>query len=54
MSNPSTVWAQLALPNPAVGGVPFVGSDGATILIDVLNFYWSAGNAQLSHAHRRR
>lgn len=43
MSNPSTVWSQLALPNPANGAMPFVASDAASIIIDVVNFFYSAG-----------
>lgn len=41
MSNPSTIWAQLSLPNPAVGSVPFVFTDGATIVTDVVNFFYT-------------
>lgn len=41
MANPSTIWAQLAMPNPPAGSVPFVLSDGATISTDVLNFSYS-------------
>lgn len=40
MANPSTIWAQLAMPNPPAGSVPFVLSDGATIGTDVLNFWY--------------
>lgn len=43
MTNPSTVWAQLALPNPPAGSLPFVSSDGATIVTDVLNLMYSGG-----------
>lgn len=43
MSNPSTVWAQLATPNPPAGSIPFVTTDGATIITDVLNFAYSGG-----------
>lgn len=41
MANPSTVWASLAVPNPAQGGVPFVYTDNATMIIDVLNLFWN-------------
>lgn len=41
MSNPSTVWSQLSLPNSPVGSIPFVFTDGTTILTDVLNFYYT-------------
>jgi hypothetical protein len=43
----STVWAQLSAPNPAAGGIPFVGSDDASILIDVLNFFFNEDTFQL-------
>lgn len=42
MANPSTIWAQLALPNPPVGSIPYVLSDGATIGTDVLNFNYDS------------
>lgn len=38
MSNPSTVWASLSLPISPVGSIPFVSTDGATIITDVSNF----------------
>lgn len=41
MGNPSTIWAQLAMPNPPAGSVPFVLPDGITIGTDVLNFAYS-------------
>jgi len=44
MSNPSTIWAQLSLPNPPIGAIPFVDSDGATIITDVTYFYYSGPN----------
>lgn len=47
MSNASFVWAQLATPNPAAGSLPFVASDNATIITDVLNFYYDAALEQL-------
>ena len=37
MANPSTVWAQLAIPFPAAGSIPFVANDNATIVTDVQN-----------------
>lgn len=40
MANPSTIWAQLALPNPPAGSLPYVLSDGATIGTDVLNLHY--------------
>jgi hypothetical protein len=48
MTNPSTVWAQLALPNPAVGSLPFVDTDGASIITDVLNLFYTKAGASLS------
>lgn len=39
--NPSNIWTQLAAPNPAAGGVPFVTVDNITVVIDVLNFYYN-------------
>lgn len=39
--NPSTIWATLALPNPAAGGIPFVFTDNATIIINPLQFWWN-------------
>jgi len=42
MGNPSTVWAQLSTPNSPVGSVPFVSSDGVSIVTDVLKFFYSA------------
>jgi hypothetical protein len=44
-SNPSLVWGTLAVPNPAQGGIPFIYTDNATPVIDVLNLFWN----QLSH-----
>lgn len=41
MANPSTIWAQLAMPNPPAGSVPFVLPDGITISTDVLNLSYS-------------
>lgn len=41
MGNPSTIWAQLSMPNPPAGSVPFVLTDGVTIGTDVLNFYYN-------------
>lgn len=41
MSNPSLVWASLAVPNPASGGVTFVDTDNATAIIDVVNFKYT-------------
>lgn len=48
--NPSTIWASLAVPNPAAGGIPFIFTDNATPVIDVLNFYWGQTARQLSVA----
>ena len=48
MSNPSTIWAQLAIPNPPIGGVPFVFTDNATIVTDTVNFNYTQLGASLS------
>jgi hypothetical protein len=48
MSNPSLVWAQLSIPNPPIGSIPFVDIDNATILTDTLNFYYTAANWNLA------
>lgn len=45
MANPSTIWAQLALPYSPVGCVPFVADDGVTIVTDVLNFNYCSTTA---------
>lgn len=42
MANPSTIWTQLAIPNPASGSLPFVDTDNASIITDVLNFYYTS------------
>lgn len=42
MTNPSTIWTQLAIPNPASGGIPFVATDNVSIATDVLNFYYDS------------
>lgn len=48
MSNPSLIWAQLSIPNPPVGSVPFVYIDAATIITDVLNLkYTQVGDVLL-------
>lgn len=41
VTSPSTIWAILATPNPASGGVPFIWTDNASPVIDVLQFYWN-------------
>lgn len=48
VANPSTIWAQLSLPNPASGAIPFVNTDNVTIATDVLNFYYNSLTHQLS------
>lgn len=47
MANPSTIWGSLATPNPASGSVPFIASDNATIITDVINFAYDQINKQL-------
>ncbi len=49
MANPSTVWAQLAIPNPANGSIPFVSSDGITIVTDVLHFSYDGTSLNLAY-----
>lgn len=44
----STIWAQLSMPQSAAGSIPFVYSDGLTILTDVSNFWWNQTTHQLS------
>lgn len=41
MSNPSSIWSQLSLPNPPSGSIPWVDSDNASIQIDFQNFFYS-------------
>lgn len=48
MSNPSTVWTQLALPVSPIGSIPFVDIDGASIITDVLNLYYLGPNVTAS------
>jgi hypothetical protein len=48
MSNPSTIWATLSLPNPPVGSIPFVFTDNATIVTDVSNFAYAQLGATLT------
>lgn len=48
MGNPSTIWAQLSMPNPPSGSVPFVLSDGVTIGTDVLNFSYNNSTLDLT------
>lgn len=47
MSNPSTIWATLSLPNPASGSIPFVDTDNASIITDVTHFKYIATAQQL-------
>jgi hypothetical protein len=47
MTNPSTIWAQLSLPNPASGSLPFVANDNQTIVTDVSNFNYDPVGLQL-------
>lgn len=51
MSNRSTIWAQLAIPFPASGGIPFVGPDNTTIETAVQYFWWNPTTNQLSLHH---
>lgn len=45
MANPSTVWAQLALPYTPVGDVPFVDVDNITIVTEHLYFNYCSSTA---------
>jgi hypothetical protein len=47
MTNPSTIWASLSLPQSPVGSIPFVDIDLVTIITDVSNFFYTAANATL-------
>lgn len=47
-SNFSTVWTQLATPNSPVGSIPFVDTDGTSIVTDVLNFFYTAADGDTS------
>lgn len=49
MSNPSTIWTQLSLPNSPAGSIPFVDyADDTSILTDVINFFYTLAGAPLS------
>lgn len=48
MTNPSTIWASLALPSSPVGSIPFVDIDLVSIITDVLNFAYTSGTATLA------
>jgi hypothetical protein len=48
MGNPSTIWGQLSMPNPPAGSIPFVGTDNASIITDVLNFFYDPVGLQLN------
>ena len=47
MANPSTIWAQLSIPNSAVGSIPYVATDGVTIVTDVLHFNYVDGTVSV-------
>ena len=47
VANPSTVWTQLSVPNPASGSVPFIDTDNATPITDVLNFAYTSTSFSL-------
>lgn len=47
MSNPSTIWATLSVPNPPIGSVPFVLTDSASIVTDVGNFLYKQSGDSL-------
>lgn len=48
MGNPSTIWSQLSLPLSAAGSVPYVDSDGITIVTKVSYFWFNPLSYQLS------
>lgn len=48
MTNPSVVWTQLSIPNSPIGSLPFVASDGASIVTDVVNYFYTAAGISLS------
>lgn len=48
MANPSTIWAQLAIPFPAGGSIPYVDSDDATIVTNVSAFNFDPAKLQLN------
>lgn len=47
MSNPSTIWSQLSLPNSPIGSTPYVDIDGVSIVTDVLNYFYQSATAAL-------
>jgi len=49
-SLPSTVWATLSMPSPPVGSIPFVDTDGSSIITDIAHFFYTALGALSSSA----
>lgn len=47
-ANPSTVWASLAVLNPAQGAIPFIFTDNQTPTINVANLWFNQAAFQLS------
>jgi len=47
-ANPSTVWASLAVLNPAQGAIPFIYTDNQTPTINVANLWFNQTALQLS------
>lgn len=47
MSNPSAIWTSLSLPLSPVGSIPFVFTDQATIVTDVVNFFYTQAGVTL-------
>jgi hypothetical protein len=45
MTNPSTVWTQLALGLSPIGSIPFVDTDGVSITTDVGNYKYTSQGA---------
>lgn len=48
MSNPSTIWTTLSLPLSPIGNIPFVFTDGATIVTDATHLIYTQFGAALS------
>ena len=45
MTNPSTVWTQLALGLSPIGSTPFVDIDGVSVITDVANYVYTSKGA---------
>ena len=47
-NNPNTVWGTLSSPNSPIGSIPFVDTDGITIVTDVAHWKFTSGSATLT------